>query len=124
MPGVSIRVWLRRLWLGHCTSSRSTCSTGVPCRSNESAPLVREMASCRGAAARGYMVTFGEWASMYQVTIRVHSPASVGAIDSPTSALSSVDLPAFTLPAMATRSGSSNRARLCRSQPAACGLSA
>jgi len=46
------------------------------------------------------------------VTTRVHSPASVGAISSPTSALSSVDLPAFTFPAIATRSGSSNRVRL------------
>ena len=82
------------------------------------------MVSCFAGAARGNMVTLGDWASMYQVTIRVHSPASVGAIDSPTSALSRVDLPAFTFPAMATRSGSSNRARLCRSQPAACGLSA
>ena len=47
----------------------------------------------------------------YQVTTRVHSPASVGAISSPTSALSSVDFPALTLPAMATRSGSSKRSR-------------
>ena len=68
-------------------------------------------------------MTFGAGASRYQVTTRVHSPASVGAISSPTSALSSVDLPAFTFPAIATRSGSSNRARLCCSQPTACGLS-
>ena len=58
------------------------------------------------------------------MTTRVHSPASVGAICSPTSALSSVDLPALTLPAIATRSGSSSRSRWWRSQPAACGLSA
>jgi hypothetical protein len=81
------------------------------------------MASCRGGELRGNIVTFGTWESMYQVTMRVHSPASVGAIDSPTSALSNVDLPALTLPAMATRSGSSKRARLCCSQPTACGLS-
>jgi hypothetical protein len=68
-------------------------------------------------------MTRGALPSWYQVTTRVHSPASVGAICSPTSALSSVDLPALTLPAMATRSGSSNRARCIRSHPLACGLS-
>ena len=46
----------------------------------------------------------------YQVTTRVHSPASVAASRSPTKALSSVDLPALIRPAMATRSGSSQPA--------------
>ena len=45
----------------------------------------------------------------YHVTILVHSPASVAASRSPTRALSSVDLPAFTRPAIATRNGSSSR---------------
>ena len=60
----------------------------------------------------------------YQVTTRVHSPASVGASRSPTSALSSVDLPAFTRPTSATRSGSSSRARWARSRATAAGSSA
>jgi hypothetical protein len=118
-----MRVCARRLCDGHCTSSFSICSTGVCSRSNDSPPPARLIVSCLGAAARGNIVTFGTCASTYQVTTRVHSPASVGAIASPTSALSSVDLPAFTFPAMATRSGSSKRARLCCSQPAAAPLS-
>src|SRR3954453_22003333 len=108
IAGVSISVWARRLWDGHCTSSRLTWSTGVPCRSKLSAPELREMVSWRGGAERGYIITLGTCASRYQVTTRVHSPASVGAISSPTSALSRVDLPALTLPAIATRSGSAN----------------
>src|SRR4051812_49858977 len=43
--------------------------------------------------------------------MRVHSPASVAASSSPTRALSRVDLPALTLPAIATRNGSSRRRR-------------
>ena len=53
------------------------------------------------------MVGVIEW--RYHVTTRVHSPASVGAISSPSSALSRVDLPAFTIPATASRSGSDRR---------------
>src|SRR5437899_12475395 len=56
--------------------------------------------------------------SRYHVTIFVHSPASVGASSSPTSACSSVDFPAFTFPAMATRNGSSSRARSASSRAA------
>ena len=41
----------------------------------------------------------GVSAYRYQVTTRVHSPASVGAICSPSMALSRVDFPAFTIPA-------------------------
>ena len=95
----------------------------MPARSKRSAPWLRWIVSGRGGAERGNIVTFGAGASRYQVTIRVHSPASVGAISSPTRALSSVDLPALTLPAIATRSGSSKRRRSCWSQPTACGLS-
>src|SRR3954470_21292972 len=61
--------------------------------------------------------------SRYQVTIFVHSPASVGASSSPTSALSNVDLPAFTLPAIATRNGSSMRSTTAVSV-ASCGVPA
>ena len=53
---------------------------------------------------------------MYQVTTRVHSPASVGASSSPTSALSSVDFPAFTRPTIATRNGSPRRSWTRRSR--------
>src|SRR5207248_9023398 len=45
------------------------------------------------------------------VTMRVHSPTSVGATRRPISAFTSVDLPAFNRPAMATRSGSPRRRR-------------
>ncbi len=124
IPGVSIRFVDRRLRDGQSTSRRSTCSTGTPCRSNDSAPRFRAIVSARGGPWRGNIWTRGEGASWYQVTTRVHSPASVGAICSPTSALSSVDLPALTLPAIATRSGSPNRSSWRRSQPAACGESA
>ena len=104
---------------GHCTSSRSTCSTGGALQVELQRP-VDPVDRAAAAAARRRGDTSSPSAtcpSTYQVTTRVHSPASVGAIASPTSALSSVDLPAFTLPAMATRSGSSNRSRLCCSQP-------
>ena len=57
-------------------------------------------------------------------TMRVHSPASVGASSSPTRALSSVDLPALTLPAMATRSGSSSRSSTAWSRWSAAGMAA
>ena len=56
--------------------------------------------------------------SRYQVTILVHSPGVGRCSSSPTSALSSVDLPAFTLPAIATRSGSSRRSRSASSDAA------
>src|SRR4051812_18244907 len=61
--------------------------------------------------------------SRYHVTIFVHSPASVGASSSPTSALSNVDLPALTLPAIATRNGSSIRSTTAVSV-ASCGVPA
>src|SRR5581483_10209788 len=44
--------------------------------------------------------------------MRVHSPASVGARRSPTNAFSSVDLPALTRPAIATRRGPASRSRI------------
>src|SRR6478735_10204116 len=56
------------------------------------------------------MVTLGCSPRWYQVTIRVHSPASVGASSSPTSALSRVDFPALIFPAIASRSGPVSRA--------------
>src|SRR6185503_1067188 len=43
--------------------------------------------------------------------MRVHSPTSVGATRRPMSALTSVDLPAFSRPAIATRNGSPSRRR-------------
>ena len=110
IPGVSIRVCRRRRALGTRTSRWSTCSAGRP-REIRTAPSRR--VNGRGSAPPPVRcaVTAYVGPSAYQVTIRVHSPASVGASSSPTSALSRVDLPAFTLPAMATRRGSSIRRR-------------
>ena len=65
--------------------------------------------SAAAAPPRGCAHARSAEPSRYQVTTRVHSPASVAASRSPTSALSSVDLPALTRPAIATRSGSSSR---------------
>ena len=59
----------------------------------------------------------------YQVMTLVHSPASVGAISSPMIAFRSVDLPAFTMPAIATRSGSSSRLACSSSRRSASGSS-
>ncbi len=123
IPGVSISVVVRRPREGQSTSSRSTSSGVLPRRSNSNRPSVRVTGSWRGAPERGIRVTRGLVASRYQVTIRVHSPASVGAICSPTRALSNVDLPALTFPATATRSGSSSRSIWSRSWVAAAGLS-
>jgi hypothetical protein len=55
-----------------------------------------------GSPLSGYDTTLGVGPSRYQVTTFAHSPASVSAINSPTRPLSSVDLPAFTFPAIAT----------------------
>jgi hypothetical protein len=55
--------------------------------------------------------------------MRVHSVASVSASGVPTSALSSVDLPALMRPAMATRSGSRDRATIAATV-ASCGVPA
>ena len=78
-----------------------------------SLPSTRRTGNDRVRPPSTIMLTRGVAAYSYQVTTLVHSPASVGAISSPTSALSSVDLPAFIFPAMATRSGSSTRSRCC-----------
>ena len=74
-----------------------------------SAPSSRRKGELARAGGRSSAVTRYPRAWRYQVTIRVHSPASVAASRSPTRALRSVDLPALTRPAMATRSGSSRR---------------
>ncbi|SLJ81832.1 Uncharacterised protein [Mycobacteroides abscessus subsp. abscessus] len=50
-------------------------------------------------------MTLGVVPLRYQVTTRVHSVASVGAMSWPTSEFNSVDLPAFSEPASATRNG-------------------
>ena len=109
IPGVSIKVVARRLCAGQSTTSRSHSSADVAPRLISSAPSCRRTGSGRGVPMCGCSTIRGVVPSRYQVTTRVHSPASVGATCSPTSALSSVDLPAFTLPAIATRSGSSSR---------------
>ena len=54
---------------------------------------------------RWFAVTLGVGPFRNHVTMRVASVASVGAMSSPTSALTSVDLPAFSVPASAMRMG-------------------
>ena len=115
MPGVSISVSSRSRWVGQVTTSRSTSPGAVPPRSTSSAPPCRRNGRLRGSPWRGCRTTRGWSPRTYQVTIWVHSPASVGASSSLTRALSMVDLPAFTRPAIATRSGPASRARIsCR----------
>ena len=80
-----------------------------------SRPSRRLAGSWRGAPCFGYSVSCGAGAYWYQVTSLVHSAASVAATISPIIALSNVDLPALTLPAMATRSGASIRSSSPRS---------
>ena len=91
----------------HCGA---ICDASLPARSTCNALSSRRNGSCRGSSPRLCIKTRYVVPSWYQVTIVVHSPASVGASRSPTSAFSSVLLPAFTFPAMATRRGSSRRA--------------
>ena len=115
IPGVSISVVAFSCRDGQSTTSRSTSAAGVAPRSMISLPSRRLAGSCRGAPSFGYSVSRGTFAYWYQVTSLVHSAASVAATISPTMALSNVDLPALTLPAMATRSGASMRSSSPRS---------
>ena len=108
-PGVSMRVRSVSFRDGQPTSIRSMDSMGRPSRSIESSPSSRRNGSSAEPDGRSSAVTRYPRSWRYHVTMRVHSPASVAARRSPTRALRSVDLPALTRPAMATRSGSSSR---------------
>ena len=84
------------------------CSTTEIDRDGVVGPLERQQLG--GSTAPGLEHgPVGEAVARYHVTVFVHSPASVAASSAPTRAFNSVDLPAFTFPAIATRSGSSRR---------------
>ena len=90
---------------------RSTRFLLSPASSMSSAPPARVGTPAARRRAVVQICSHGYWVPCsYQLTNCVHSPASVGAMRSPTSALTSVDLPAFTRPAIATRSGPCRRA--------------
>ena len=86
-----------------------------------SAPSRRSTGNGTGGPERGNIAMRGWWPARYQVTTRVHSPASDGAICSPTRAFSNVDFPALTFPATAIRSGPSNLATWASSHAATWG---
>ena len=120
-PGVSMRVSRSSRGLGSRTSTRSTSSGCSPPRSTRSAasPPRRSSGTRPSPLARperSQAVASGSSPCTYQVTTLVHSPASVGATGTPTSALSRVDLPALTRPARATRSGESPSSAAVRSR--------
>ena len=110
VPGVSMIVVRANAEDGQSTSMRSTESAVYSPRSNVSLPSRRVTGTLNSAPFSAVAVTCGVVPFRYQVTTRVHSVASVGAISCPTSELSSVDLPALREPASATRSGSSSLA--------------
>ena len=109
IPGVSMRVIVRSDAEGHSTSSFSMSPAGVAPSTTSIAPPSRENGTCRGGALvrverdfiGGAVVVPGDHLG---ALLRL-----VGASSSPTIAFSSVDLPALTFPAIATRSGSFNR---------------
>src|SRR5215207_6848875 len=119
MPGVSRMVMSRSRLVGQATSIRSTSAADSSPRSTSRAPLSRFHGRVTGGPSSGWTTTDGAGPSAYQVRILVHSPASVGASSSPSRALSSVDLPALTLPAMASRRGPCSRERASASRPRA-----
>src|SRR4029077_16360455 len=97
-PGVAMRLIDRRADDGHSITMRSSASADSSPSEIEIAPPSRANAADRGSPLRGCKVALYDGPSTYHVTTRVHSPTSVGASSSPTSAFSSVDFPAFTRP--------------------------
>ena len=104
MPGVSIEGEVGEAAVGHPTSRWSISSAGTP-RSTCSAPPLRSY----GARGRPCDAVCTTTRGPVGAAVPGDDPGAlarvVAASSSPTSALSSVDLPALTLPAMATRSG-------------------
>ena len=91
---------------GHSTSRSTTSSGSRLAKSKVSPPIVgRAIGTLERRPPRWLAVTFGVGPWRNQVTMRVASVASVGAMSSPTSALTSVDLPALSVPASAMRIG-------------------
>ena len=108
VPGVSMMVASISSAAGHSTSRSATSSGSRLAKSNVS-PLSRAIGTLERRPPRWLAVTFGMGPCRNQVTMRVASVASVGAMSSPTSAFTSVDLPAFNVPASAMRIGRLSR---------------
>ena len=87
-PGVSMRLIDRSADDGHSITMRSSASADTSPSEIVIAPPSRANAAARGSPLRGCKVALYNGPSTYQVTTRVHSPASVGASSPPTSALS------------------------------------
>jgi hypothetical protein len=120
MGGVSIS-WVRRsARLGHSTAIARTSAPAVGTRSPGTS---RSAGRSYAGPATGYEVTRGAGPSVYQIRAGGPPSVSTGATSCPTSALTSVDLPARQGPATASRSGSASRFRWCSSQAADRGLS-
>ena len=113
MPGVSISVTSSSVDAGQRTSSQRDVALGERRRARRRArrrPRLKRERLVAAVAQHG-AAPRSSCPCGTTTRCRVHSPASVGASRSPTSALSSVDLPALTRPAIATCSGPSSRAR-------------
>jgi hypothetical protein len=89
---------------GHSTS-RSTTSVGSRLAKSKVRPPLRAIGTFDRRPPRWLAVTLGVGPLRNHVTMRVASVASVGAMSSPTSAFTSVDLPALSVPASAMRMG-------------------
>ncbi|CKT20347.1 Uncharacterised protein [Mycobacterium tuberculosis] len=109
VPGVSTMVASMSSSAGHSTS-RSISSAGLILRRSKLSPPRRVIGTLARRPPRWLAVTRGVGPCRNQVTIRVASVASVGAMSSPTRALTRVDFPALSVPANAMRSGSARRA--------------
>lgn len=83
IPGVSMRVMSRSRCEGQLTSRRSMSPCCVSSRSIARAPSSRCHRSWRGSRSWGCMVIRAATPSWYQLTRRVHSPASVGRVPRP-----------------------------------------
>ncbi len=105
VPGVSMMVACTNSWAGHSTSRWAT-SAGLRLRRSKLSPSRWVIGTLLRRPPWWIAVTFGVGPCRNQVTILVASVASVGAMSSPTNALTSVDLPAFSVPASAMRIGS------------------
>ncbi|SIL04425.1 Uncharacterised protein [Mycobacteroides abscessus subsp. abscessus] len=113
VPGVSMSVISFNSGAGQLTS-RSATDAGSSRSSSKESPPSRRMGMSWRTPLNRLAVTRGAAPCRNHATIRVASVASVGAMSSPTSALTKVDLPALRVPAIATRIGSSSRAAIRR----------
>ncbi len=104
VPGVSMIVVSTSSAAGHSTS-RSTTSSGSRLAKSKVRPPLRAIGTFDRRPPRWLAVTLGVGPLRNHVTMRVASVASVGAMSSPTSAFTSVDLPALSVPASAMRMG-------------------